>query len=263
LVAALAIPVTLLSQAASPEANASASGDAVKPESASVARPGRHSETSIRPFSTVGIGVKASLLGPGIEVATPLGNRTNLRIGFNDFGYSRTFQNNGINYVGTLRLRSTEALLDWYPFKSGFHISPGALIHNGNQIAANASAPAGSIVTLNSVDYVSSSIDPVKGTGKLDFRPAAPMVLFGFGNLVPRTKHFSVPFELGAVFQGTARTTLNLTGSICDVDATNCRAISSDPTVQSNIRLQQDKINQKLNAFQYYPVISVGFAYKF
>jgi len=31
------------------------------------------------------------------------------------------------------------------------------------------------------------------------------MVLFGFGNLVPRNGHFSATFEIGAAYQGPPR----------------------------------------------------------
>ena len=87
--------------------------------------------TSIRPFSSVGIGAKFSLLGIGVEGATPLTSRTNLRGGVNLFGYSTTFSSDGINYAATLQLRSIDALLDWYPFRGSFHVSPGAMLYNG------------------------------------------------------------------------------------------------------------------------------------
>ena len=89
------------------------------------------------------------------------------------------------------------------------------------------------------------------------------MVLVGWGNVVPRSKHFSVPVEAGAVFSGAPHTLLNLTGDVCAPDGTNCRAISSDTTVQSNILAQQRKFNNEVNSYKVLPVISVGFAYRF
>lgn len=219
--------------------------------------------TSIRPFSTVGVGVKMSMLGPGVQIATPLSQRINLRFGFNMFNYNRTFDNDGISYRGQLNWRSAETHFDWFPFGGAFHLSPGALIYNGNQITANASVPGGSDFTLNHVGYTSDPTNPVTGTGKLDFVKAAPMLLAGWGNLVPRTKHFGVPFEFGVVFQGTPRTVLNLTGNACDPGGNNCRAISSDPTIQANIQAQQTKISNDVKPFKYYPIISIGFGYKF
>jgi hypothetical protein len=219
--------------------------------------------STIRPFSSVGIGAKFSLLGIGVEAATPLSWHTNLRGGVNLLSYSTTFSTDGINYAATLQLRSVDALLDWYPFRGSFHVSPGAMIYNGNQLKANTSVPAGEQFSLNSTSYMSSSVDPVGGNASLKFSPAAPMVLAGWGNVVPRTKHISIPVEVGTVFSGTPHALLNLNGTVCNPDGTNCRTISSDSTVQENIAAQQAKFTKDVNAFVAYPVISVGFAYKF
>jgi hypothetical protein len=219
--------------------------------------------TSIRPFSSVGIGAKVSLLGIGVEGATPLSSRTNLRGGINLLSYGTTFNTDGVNYAATLQLRSVDALLDWYPFKGSFHVSPGAMLYNGNQLKANTSVPAGESFSLNDAYYMSAPSNPVGGNASLKFGAAAPMVLIGWGNLVPRTKHISIPVEIGTVFSGAPHTLLNLTGNVCNLDGTNCRTISSDPTVQGNITAQQAKFNKDVNAFTIYPVISIGFAYRF
>src|ERR1700722_13718016 len=50
----------------------------------------------------IAVGVKASMLGAGFEVAARLTQRTNLRGGFNMISYSRTFNKDGIAYDGTL-----------------------------------------------------------------------------------------------------------------------------------------------------------------
>jgi hypothetical protein len=100
------------------------------------------------------------------------------------------------------------------------------------------------------------------GTGKLDFVKVAPTAIVGFGNLVPENRRFTFHFELGAVFQGSARTKLNLTGSAC-ANGINCVNAATDPTVQANIVAGQNKINNKLSPFKYYPVISFGFGYRF
>lgn len=225
---------------------------------------GAADENTTRPLSTVAVGVKISTLGPGIEAATPLTRYLNLSGGFNMFRYDRSFSSNGVNYDGELRLSSAELHVDYFPFRrGGFHVSPGALIYNGNQVTAAASIPGGTTFTLNHVDYASDPSNPVTGTPKLDFVKAAPMILAGFGNLVPRTKHFSVPVEFGIVFQGAPQIGLNLTGNVCDTTGTNCRSIASDPVVQSNIQAQENKYKSDLNVMKYYPIISIGIGYKF
>jgi hypothetical protein len=138
---------------------------------------------STPPFSRLGIGVKLSLLGVGVEAATPLSVRSNLRAGFNLFSYDRGFNEDGIAYAGQLRFRSVEAHYDWFPFRGNFHVSPGVLVYNGNQMTANAAVPGGNTFTLNNTSYTSDPADPVTGSGKVDFIKAGPMFTVGWGNL--------------------------------------------------------------------------------
>jgi hypothetical protein len=217
---------------------------------------------SSKPFDAVGIGVKASLLGFGGEAATPLSRHFNLRGGLNMFGYDRTFHKDGVDYAGQIHFRSGEAHFDWFPFAGSFHLSPGALIYNGNQVTANASVSGGQSFTLNGTSYTSDPADPVVGTGKISFSKAGPMLTMGFGNLVSRHHRFSVPLEIGAIYTGAPTMALNLTGSACDSTGQNCSSIATDPTLQSNVQAEREKINKDVAPFKFYPVISLGFGVK-
>jgi hypothetical protein len=244
-------------------AGAPASSDPSASALTATATMAKPAAAAFNPSLSVGIVAKISSLGVGVDAATPLTARTNLRVGFNALGYSDTFHADGIGYNTSLTLRSLDALLDWYPFKGGFHITPGVMLYNGNQAKAAVLVPGKDTFTLNGVSYESDPITPVTGTGKLTFSPAAPMVLVGWGNVVQRTKRFSIPVEIGAVFGGAPKMILNLAGNVCEVGTTRCGAISSDPTAHSNIQAEESKLNKDLNPLRYYPVISVGFAYRF
>jgi len=210
----------------------------------------------------IGVGVKVSTLGIGGEVAVAVSHRSNVRFGFNSFSYRHTFDKDGVTYKGTLDLRSAQATYDLFFFKE-FHVSPGVLVYNGNNVTANASVPGGQSFTLNNTNYVSDVADPVSGTGKLTVYKAAPMLLVGFGNLVPRSRHFSTSFEIGAAYQGPPRVTLNLGGSACDSTGLFCRSISSDPTIQANVASEQAKLNKSASPYKFYPVLSFGVGFKF
>jgi hypothetical protein len=212
----------------------------------------------------VGIGVKVSTLGVGAEVAARVLPRANVRAGFNVLGYSRTFNKDGIPYDGHLDFRTVEGHFDFFPWAGKFHVSPGVLAYIGDPITAHTSIPAGQSFTLGGTTYFSDTTVPTYGNGKIDFNEAAAMVTVGWGNLVPRShKHFSVPFEVGVAFQGSPTATLNLAGNVCDSPGVNCRSVASDPTVQSHVLSEETKLNNSMSVFKAYPVISVGFGYKF
>jgi hypothetical protein len=210
-----------------------------------------------------GAGVKASTLGAGIDVAAAVTRKSNVRVGFNAFSYNDTFSKDGINYGANLRLRSVEILYDQY-LVGGLHISPGFLVYNGNGGTAAAAVPGGQSFSLGGTTYYSAAANPVVGTAALTLGKAAPMILFGVGNLVPRShRHFSVGFETGVVFEGSPNATLNLMGSACTSQGALCQTIASNPAIQSNIISEQNKINNSMTPFKYYPVVSLEFGYKF
>ena len=211
-----------------------------------------------------GAGVKASTLGIGIEGATAVTGRSNVRFGVNTFGYNKSVRKDGVDYGAKLSLSSLQLNYDQYVV-GGFHVSPGLLFHNRNRINATASVPAGGAFSLGGTQYYSNQSIPVRGTANVKLGKTAPMVLLGFGNLLPRNgRHFGVNFETGVVFQGSPDATLNLTGTACVISPTaGCANASTDPMVQANVRSEQNKLNNDLRPLRYYPVVSLGFSWQF
>lgn len=219
----------------------------------------------VRPFSTAGVAVTVGFLGIGGQVAVPLSERTNLRGEGNFLSYnSATYNNDGISYKGSLKLRSAEMLLDWFPFHGSFRLSPGVEIYDGLSASASLSVPPGHSFTLNHTDYYSSATNPITGTALLTTRKAAPMFTWGWGNIVPRHGHISVPLEMGFIYQGAPKVALTLAGNACDSPGVNCRPAATDSGIQSNLAAQQKVVSDDVGKyFRFYPVVSLGFSYKF
>ncbi len=226
----------------------------------------RSAEAYTAPFSGLAIGVKFGLLGIGVEAATPLSRTLNLRGGANFFSYNDTLTDDGISYNANLHFRSAEASLDWFPWAGAFHISPGALLYNGNQITANANVPGGQSFTLNNTNYVSSTTSPVSGSGGITFNKAAPKLTVGWGNLLPRSgRHFSVPVDVGFAYVGDPKVALNLAGVACyNYEGQNyCSDVATNTMIQSNLAAQRQKIANDVDPARFYPLVSVGLAFNF
>ena len=217
----------------------------------------------------IGFGVKIGLLGAGAEIAARVNSHSNVRAGFNVLGYSRSFDKDGINYDGHLSFRTFEAHYDVFPWAGKFHISGGLLDYIGNPITAKAVVPQDGSFTLGGQTYYGAAApNQATASGRVNFNQVSPTLTFGWGNLVRENHHFSFPVELGIAFQGSPKSTLNLAGQVCDQPSTsglpqNCRTVSSDPTVQSNVLSEQTKLNNSMKPFKFYPIISFGFGYKF
>lgn len=211
----------------------------------------------------VGIGANISTLGLGGQVAVGLKRKLDLRGGVNFFRLTRTKTSNGITYDAGVHLGNGDVLLDWFPWANSFHLTPGFLVYNGNKITGDANVAGGQSFTLNNFTYYSSTTNPVTGTGSIEVNKVAPMILFGWGTLVPRTKHWSVNFDAGVVFWGSPKVTLNFTGDVCGFRDVFCRSIASDPTVQANIKAQEAKYNSDASSYKVFPVLSFGVGYRF
>lgn len=218
-------------------------------------------------FPGIGVGVKIGLFGVGVEGAVPVARHLNVRGGGNFFSYSDSLTQDGITYAASLRFRSGEASLDWFPWAKGFHISPGALLYNGNQVTGGANVPAGKTFTLNDTTYASSATDPVTGTGSLTFpNRVAPKLTVGWGNLVPRNeRHFSFPFEVGFAYVGDPKFTLALAGTACYTyeGTPYCDNVATDANIQANLTAEQRKISNDAADARFFPILSQGFAVRF
>jgi hypothetical protein len=99
---------------------------------------------------------------------------------------------------------------------------------------------------------------------EIAFKRVAPIVSFGWGNVVPRgERHWSIPVELGVVFSRAPTATLNLAGSACLPNGTNCRNIATEPLLQADLRQEEANLNDDLSVLKMIPIISVGFSYGF
>jgi hypothetical protein len=217
---------------------------------------------SIRPFSALAIQFKGGFAGFGIDLATPLAQRVNLRIGGSAFQYSGSYNVDGITFDGEVKFRSGTLSLDWFPFNNGFRISPGVTLYNGNNLNAALSVPAGQSFDLGDDTYVAGP-GGVYGTGSLSFgKRTAPSLTVGFGNMIPRSgRHFSVPFEVGFQYIGDPLLNLNLAGTACD--PSGCGDLATDSTSQADLQQELSEINSDIRPLRFYPIISLGLAYRF
>jgi hypothetical protein len=223
---------------------------------------GAREQPSTSPFHSLAIGLTANTLGAGVEVATPLSRTLNLRSSFNFLPFSYLFTVDGVAYNSKLRLQSSSSTIDWFPRGHSFHISPGILYAN-NSMSAVASVGPGQEFELGDQPFLDSVDDPLAGTATVVFpHKIAPMVMVGFGNIIPRTgRHFSIPFEIGAAYTGAPQINVHLNGTACTTDG--CVSFASNPDAQASLQQEISDINETLKRIPVYPIVSLGVAYHF
>lgn len=218
----------------------------------------------MKPFRTFGVQIKGGFAGFGVDLATPLARRMNLRIGGSFFSYSGGYDIDGIHIDGEAKFRSGTLSVDIYPFNGSFRISPGVTFYNGNNLIASALVPGGQEFDLGDGSYISSPTDPVTGRMSMTFGSrTAPSITMGWGNMIPRSrKHLSFPFEIGFQYISDPMIAISLSGTACN-NSTGCGNIATDPTAQANLQQELNEINSDIRPLRFYPIISTGVSWKF
>ena len=232
------------------------------------------------PFSRLAVGGGISALGINMQAAVIANRYINIRGTGNYFNYTVnnvTIDGNngstGVNVSGKLNFATAGVAVDFYPFPNhGFRLSPGAMLYNQNQITASGVSTSGASITLGSQKYYADSVNPMSASASLGLNAnkQAFTMTTGWGNMISRRGgHFSVPFEVGAVFTGVPNLAINLAGNACltQADATtngpSCVNMATNSTAQSNLAAQIAKYQNDLNPLKVYPILSIGVAYNF
>jgi hypothetical protein len=218
-----------------------------------------------RPFSTVAIGLTLGTGGVGVEIATPLNTRFNLRGGVGFLDYTTSFKADNVPVDGTLHLGNIHAGVDWFfSDKHSFHISPGVTFFNHSNYNALIHIAPNSVITLNDQDYTSDPNDPIHGTALISFGSKfSPRLTAGFGNMIPhKDKNITFPMEFGFQYIKRPTADFRLAGSSCDSDG-DCGPIATDPDAQANLLEEQNEIIHDLAPLRFFPIIQFGIAYKF
>lgn len=205
-------------------------------------------------FDNHQVGVNVGTLGAGIEYSSSFNEMFALRTGFNTFSYSDSLTESGIKYDADLDLQTISLILDYHPFENGFRLSAGAM-YNGNELKVKGKPDGSGDIEINDVTYDSTQVGQVDG--QVDFNTFAPYAGIGYSSSKTKSSGFSFNTEIGAMFQGSANAKLTATCGPALIARGGC------DTLKSDLVAEEKQLNDELSDFDIYPVVTVGFGYKF
>lgn len=203
--------------------------------------------TSFESESAGGVGVTAKIgtLGAGLEATVGVNDYLGFRFGVNALSLNPSSSRDEGKITTDLEWLSYGALVDLHPFGSGFRISGGGLV-NKNKFKLKADLTKS--VELDGRQYYLDDLQ-----GEVTFDELAPYVGIGYGNAVGADGRWHFSCDFGVMFQGSPKI--------------NATATSSDPALQPAVdealNRELDDIRDDADAFQLYPVISVGVSCRF
>ena len=190
----------------------------------------------------VSVGVRASTLGLGAEVALGLSDKVEVRGVGNYFSVSRDFDWSDVTYSADLKLKSAGVLFDLYA--GPLRLTAGGM-WNGNKLSGSADPTVS--VTIGDTTYSAANVGTL--TAGIDFQKFAPYVGLGLGG---RGK-VGFFFDLGVVLQGSPQINYVATTSLTGPALTKFTQEVSDEIIN---------IEDDLSVFKYYPVVALGLRLK-
>jgi hypothetical protein len=195
---------------------------------------------------------KVGTLGLGIEYSRLINEHFAARAGINGFSYDLTLEESGVEYDADVKLKNASAIADYFPWKSGFHIS-GGILFNGNEASLTGQLSDGTF-EFNGVTYNDAAVGSV--TGDVDFNNIAPYLGFGWKRFPTANSRLSFNVDIGVMYQGEPETSLHV---VCGgaLSATQCAQLQSD------VAAEKEQLDDEISDFKWYPVISMTIGYQF
>jgi hypothetical protein len=185
---------------------------------------------------------KLGSLGLGLEGTFGLTEQFNARLGLNKFDYDRTESISDIEYDLDLELQSISLLADWHPFGNSFRFTVGVM-SNGNELSGSSTSSG---LTVGDTFYPGIGLD-----AKLDFDSTAPYLGVGWGNALAADRGWGFNVDLGILYQGSGNVTLTPTG------------VNASLVNPNDVSLEEQRFEDDIKDYKYYPVFSFGVSYRF
>jgi hypothetical protein len=190
-------------------------------------------------------------VGLGGGVAVDLNKNIGFRLGYTTYSYDvDEVEDSDLTFNGEADLGGLQAMVDWYPFGGGFHISAGLM----DSVDLNATAvPVGDSYVIDGEEYDADDIGDARGS--VDCGSTAPYLGLGFGRALSADGHFSFVFDMGLIFTGEPDVSLNVTCAAANADF--CNDLAAD------VAAEEAAMQEDANDLKYWPLLSFGLSYKF
>jgi hypothetical protein len=210
--------------------------------------------TPLLTHAEIGIYAKGGTLGLGGGVGIGITDSINARIGYTTYSFDKDISDTDVDYQGKFKLGGAEALLDWHPFDGSFRLT-GGLVFSRNKIEVQ--AKLNQSVTINNTVYTASDVGELSGDVK--FKSTVPYLGIGWGNVVGKEGNFHFVADIGVEFQGSPDVNLHgsCTSAFATSNPTECAQLTSD------VAQEEKDLNDKVSDYKWWPVLSIGVAYRF
>jgi hypothetical protein len=193
-----------------------------------------------------GVGVKAGTLGIGVEGTWRPLPYLDLRVGANQYNYSDNGIYGGVNYDAEIDLDSYYVTGNFRFPLSPFRLT-GGLYSNGNEFNA-VSADNGAIILIGGDPYPADAVGTLSASAAFD----STSPYFGVGFDFTVFGKVGMNLDFGVLLQGSPQVSMATDG-----------LLAGDPTFEASLDAERAELEDELNDYKVWPVVSLGFVFNF
>lgn len=242
-------------------------------------------------------------LGEGLETRYVLSDSLKLRLRQASQNMSDSGTRRSVNYNLNFKVFSNSAIFDWHVFGGDFRASVGMVFGqtelSGTAYYADSATVSGQTLTGSDVISAAGKLDPaqsytagpwtvtgaqlqqyaatidptqtatsstttIAGSNLLQasvvarYPGHAPYLGLGWGNYQYRKSGFLYTIDIGVMYLGWPKVDVSASGPVADYARQNYPM-----EFQSYLAGEQHKVEETLNKYRYYPVLSIGVWYRF
>lgn len=199
----------------------------------------------------VGIGGTVGTTGVTIEGKYAVSNHIALRGTIGTVPVSTNQSFDGVDYEADVNMTTFGGFADLYPFRnSGFNISGG--VYGGEKSVDLVGVPGpATTVDIGNTTYTGAQIGTLRGD--VQYADVAPFIGIGYDGFMNHDRLWSFNAKAGVMFIGDPDVNLTAEGGLA----------SMFPAVQDDLEREAQNLEDELDQYKYYPVISLGVTRRF
>lgn len=200
----------------------------------------------------VRLSLKGGTLGVGAEAGIDLNPFMELRGGVNYATFDVDTTISRIDYTFEPTFYTGSLLLDFHPFANAFRLTAGMYLNN-NEMDINGTYRK-DFIPGDYARYV-GLVDQAKVKGAIEFDTFAPYLGIGWTSNHYSRSGWGVNMDLGIMFQGAAEVT--------ELYVDDPWGLGRSSVAAEFIEEEKQAIQDELDDYEYYPVVSVSVSYRF
>jgi hypothetical protein len=205
------------------------------------------------PWPHVAAGLTLGTYGVGLQAEANANRYVALRTGFSFLQVGIGEKNLAdVTYAMKPRVQDIPLVLDVHPTAGAFRLS-GGVVFNQNRLGLQAVRDGS--VFIGDHEYGPAEIQRIEG--RIRGRAAAPYVGLGVDGAATRRGRVGFTFELGVLFHGRPKSTLEGTTTLTGAARNQFLA----DLALENAEIQAE-IDDRTEAINYFPVLNFGFTYR-